>query len=184
MLAKIKQKIKNGHQNLKERRQLLNLIPTDFDKPRLIWLAHETICHQRGPIWKIVMGLCLLAILVFSYFYKDWSFALAILVFAGVYYLVNRKQPRKIEIILSDAGIKVGNRKFPYGQIKAFWIIYQPPYFSTLNLKVADQFISEIVIQLEDQSPGAVRDLLITKIPELERASQSLSDLFLRIFKI
>jgi len=109
---------------------------------------------------------------------------LAIIVFTAVYSLIHLEHPRNVQVKISEIGVKVGLKKYSYGKIKAFWIIYEPPFVQTLNLRVEGDFIGEITIQLAGQDPAQVREYLISKIPEMEGKSESFSDILVRLFKI
>lgn len=189
------QKIKTKYQQHKFRRaqkreerkrriDFIKSVPTAYDHAKIAWIAPETIIHQRGPIWKIVTGLLVLAVIAWGIYSGAWTFSLAIGVFAIAYYIIHLEHPKAIEIKISEIGIKVGYRKFSYSQIKAFWILYDPPYVQTLSIRVHGQITDDITIQLYDQSPAEIREFLMTKIPEMEGQTEKLSDIFLRLFKI
>lgn len=174
-------------QKKEARQQLINGIknaPSVFDNAIIAWEAPEYVVHDRGLAWKIIMPLIVALTAGLSLYYNAWSFALAIVVFAAVYAMVHLEHPRNIQIKISEIGIKVGFRKYAYSRIKAFWIIYEPPYVRTLNIRVEGDFIGEVTIQLADQDPSVIREYLISKIPELEGKTESVSDIFVRLFKI
>lgn len=158
--------------------------PTAFDEAILSWVAPETIKHQRGKVWKVVMGALAAGFAVGGIVYGAWTFSLAIIAFVIVHYLVNLENPKDVEVKISDVGIKVGGRKYSYGIIKAFWIVYDPPLVKTLNIRVKNRMNCDITIQLDGQTPGPVRKVLLEKIPELEGQEEKLSDVILRVLKI
>lgn len=177
-------KFRQRREERKRKRYILENQPSAFDDAVLSWVAPETIRHQRGPVWKVVMGLIVLGLVVWGLFTDAWTFSLAIAVFSVVYYLAELEHPKVVEVKISDIGIKVGGRKYSYSHIKSFWIIYEPPYVRTLNIRVSGKSVSDITIQLDGQNPAAVREFLMGKIPELEGQTEKLSDIFLRLFKI
>ncbi|MDD3861331.1 MAG: hypothetical protein PHP74_00330 [Candidatus Gracilibacteria bacterium] len=191
MITKIKTKYKahklQSAQKKEERQQLRSAIlnaPSAFDQAVISWEAPEYVAYKKGPVWKITMVLLVAIIAILSLYYNAWSLALVVVVFAIVYKLVNLEHPRNMEIKISEIGIKVGLRKYSYGKIKAFWLIYEPPFVQTLNLRVDGEWIGDITIQLGDQDPAQVREYLISKIPEMEGKMESFSDIFVRLFKI
>lgn len=168
----------------KNKRKELSLAPSSFDNAVINWKAPEYPKYKKGIFWKIFASLLLISVVLIGYFYNAWSFTAAIFAFALVYFLLNREEPKNVEVILSNIGIKVGNRKYPYSHIKAFWIIYEPPYFSTLHIRVKNDIAVDITIELGLQDPSIVREFLIDKIPEMEGQNYSVSDLFVRLFKL
>lgn len=158
--------------------------PSAFDNGIISWTAPEYIRHERGPLWKAIAFLSLIAAAILGYIYNAWTFSLAIVVFAVVYYLIQLEHPRNVEVIVSDIGVKVGNRKYPFTRIKAFWIVYEPPYVQTLNIRVDKDLACDITILMNYNDPALLREFLLSKIPEMEGQGESLSDALLRLFKI
>ena len=191
MLKKIKEKYhahKLHRAQKKEARQqyrhaILNAYSA-FDEAVISWEAPEYVVQERGIVWKIVMLLLVIVTAGLSLYYDSWTFALVIVIFAIVHTLVHLEHPRNVQIKISEIGIKVGFRKYSYSKIKAFWMIYEPPFVQTLNLRVEGDFVGEITIQLAGQNPSEIREYLISKIPEMDGKSESLSDVFVRLFKI
>lgn len=172
MFAKIKNKIKKHN------------MPSDYDKAIISWIAPEMIRHERGIVWKITISLISAALIAGGIVYNSWTFSLAIAAFIAVYYLMNLEHPKDIEIKLSEMGVKVGTREYPFSRIKAFWIIYEHSYVKTLNLRITGELVADITIQLNHQKPSEVRNFLMKHIKELEGQSEKVTDIFLRLFKI
>lgn len=180
MLKRLK-KLKEKHKN---RRHVIRNTPSAFDKAILSWVAPETIQHERGTIWKVFMGIIVIGIVVWGLLNNAWTMSLAVAAVAIVHYLAHLEHPKDVEVVISKIGIKVGARKYPYSRIRAFWLIYEAPYTKTLNIRVEGDFLGDITIQLGNQSPSPVREVLMEYIPELEGQTEKLSDIFLRLFKI
>lgn len=191
MLHKVRHKYQQHKlkraQKREARQRQLELIrnnPSAFDEAVISWIAPETVRHQHGPVWKVIMGLIVLAFIGGGIYYGAWTFSLAMGAFVLAYYVIHLDHPKAVEIKISEIGIKIGYRKYSYSQIRAFWLIYDPPFVQTLNIRVSGQYVSDLTIQLGSGSPAAVREFLIGKIPELEGQSEKLGDIFLRLFKI
>ena len=169
--------------NKSKRYELLNE-SCAYDDAVISWVSPETVRHERGLIWKINIGLILALIIFGGFIYNAWTFSLVTAVFAGVYYLVHLEHPKDVEVKISRVGVKVGSRRYPFNRIKFFWVLYEPPYVKTLNLRLESEFISDLTIQLNGQDPADVRDFLKKHSKELEGQNEKLSDIFLRLFKI
>lgn len=191
MIKKIKRKISHAHKNGKlKRAQRSEAImrahsePSAFDEAVIEWTAPEYVKHDKGLTWTASMVLLVIISAGIGLYLKAWTFSLVIIVFAVVYYLIHLEHPRNIDVVLSDIGIKIGQKKFSYSKIKAFWIIYEPPFIGTLVIRVNTGLMSELTIQLGPQDPVPVREFLLTKIPEMEGKTESLTDALLRLFRI
>lgn len=180
MLKKIKTKYKENRDQVEQMRNA----PTAFDDALHSWVAPEFIRHERGMVWKITMPLLVFLAAFLGIYFGAWSFSIAIVAFAIVYWLIHRNPPKDVEVVISDVGLKVGNRRYPFSRIKAFWIIYEPPVFKTLYIRVSGDIAVNIPIQLEDEHPAIIREIMIEKIPELEGQKISLTETISRLLKL
>jgi len=184
VITKIKNKVKNRKLKKAQYQEMLKSLPTAFDEAHITWTAPEHPHYEKGKLWKIMAVSFVLVSATFGVIFKAWTFSLAVVAFALAYYIIHRSKPQEVEISLSDIGIKVGKRKYPFNRIKSFWIIYEPPFIQTLHILVHGEFVPEIEIQIPNQDPAYLRDFLIDKIPEIEGRTPSLSTVMSRLFKI
>lgn len=184
-LAKTRRAEKKLHKALKkEAASLANRVDTAYDKAVISWMAPEYVKFKKGALWYLIFATIFLGGAVLAYIYSSWTFSLVLLVFCASYLLFDRKGPRNVKVILSEVGVKVGNRIYQYGRIRAFWIIYNPPFAKTLSVRVHNEFLVDIEIQLGDQDPSEICEFLSRKLPELEGKSESVSRHFERLFKL
>lgn len=155
-----------------------------YENEIISWIAPEFLRYERGKIWKIVMIAAGISAITLGIINQAWTFSLAIIAFVSVYYILNREAPKEVKITISDVGIKIGERRYPYGKIKAFWIIYDPPYSTTLTIRVSGDLLLDITIQLNGQNPAQIREVLLSKIPEMEGKTEPMTDIVSRLFKL
>ncbi|MBI5754609.1 hypothetical protein HZA41_00135 [Candidatus Peregrinibacteria bacterium] len=155
-----------------------------FDTPVIAWKAPEYIKHQKGRTWFIVAGIVILLLIAYGIKTGSFSTVLVFIVLAAVYLLAHTHEPRHLPIIISQMGIKIGSKCYPYAQIKAFWIQYHPPLVKTLNFRTIDRFFKEEVVQLDGQDPVPVRVYLARQIPEWEGKEEGLMEVLIRILRI
>ncbi|MBI2634073.1 hypothetical protein HYW82_00180 [Candidatus Peregrinibacteria bacterium] len=178
------QKLKQKHQERRKRRYLLMNQPSAYDHAILSWIAPEALRHERGRVWKIIMGIIMAGLITWSIYTKIWTFTVALIAVIATYSLVSLDHPKDVEIKISNIGIKVGARKYPYSRIRAFWLIYELPHVETLNIRVRGELAGDITIQLDGQNPSEVREILMEKIPELEGQNEKFSDILFRLLKL
>lgn len=148
------------------------------------WTAPQYFEHHKSARWYQVALAVVVISSVLAFLDGNWSMALAIIVFAFVYQSLHTSNPsQQIRIVISELGIRVGPNFYPYSHIQAFWIIYDNG-IKTLNLRPANNFFYDIIIQLNDQDPVAVRKYLVGQIPEWEGKSERLGDVILRLLKL
>jgi hypothetical protein len=190
----LQEAMKREESSAKKPRRPLNFTPHGPSTPEELqlyneavftWIAPEYIQHPKGRIWYFVASIVTAIFFIGATITANYTMALAILVFTGVYYYLHKHHPPKnIHITISKMGIKVGNMIFPYSHIKAFWIFYNPPFIKTINLRVKDHFFSDVIIELNNEDPVLIRQFLCGQIPEWEGKNERFSDVLLRILKL
>jgi hypothetical protein len=157
---------------------------TAFDMSVIEWEAPLFIKHQKGLVWYAVFATICIAAALGAVYYEAWSFAAVIGVFLFTYLLIDRTKPKNTKIILSEIGIKVGKKIYQYGRIQAFWLVYNPPFVKTLNIRVHNEYLVDITIQLGNQDPSVIHQFLSKKVPELEGKDEGTLNALSRIFKL
>lgn len=155
-----------------------------FDKAIFSWRAPEYTHHAKSPAWFIIAGLAALLLVIYGLKTDGWTFSVAIIVFAGTYYLVHRDAPKTVEVKISKFGVKIGRHVFPYGNLKSFWIVYDPPFVKKLYLRMASSFQPDVFVSLEDADPAEMRRLLNTHLSELKGHHEPFSDTLVRLFRL
>jgi hypothetical protein len=158
--------------------------PHAHETTAFTWIAPEYIQHRKGSKWYVIAGTVAAIATLWAFVTGNWSLGLAVITFSAVYqYTQAYHPPKHVEIVISDLGIHLGRQFFPYSHIQAFWILYKPG-LTTLNIRVAKNFFSDISIQLNGQNPVPVRQYLVGQVAEWEGKDERLGDLFLRLLKL
>ncbi len=162
-----------GHKNHKKHNKTL------FE-----WVAPEYKTHDKGPIWTTMAGSLTAALVAYAILSGSWTMALAFMMLALVYYLQHRQTPSDITLKITELGIQVADILYPWNHMRAFWIIYEPPFVQTLHIKFAKRHQPELVIQLADENPVMIRKLLLSQLPEWEGKEEAPLDILVRVLKL
>ncbi len=154
------------------------------DTTLLKWTAPEYVKYKKGPIWATIAGSLTAAMVAYAVLSGSWTMAAAFLTLALVYYIQHRQEPREVIIEITELGVKVAGQLYPWGHLRAFWIIYDPPLVKTLHIRFTKRHKQDLIIQLDDQSPVPVRKLLLAQLPEWEGKEESPLDALIRAFKL
>jgi len=168
----------------KEAKTLANKTDTAYDKAVISWEAQDYVKLQKGVIWYTIFAVIILGGAGLAYFYISWTFSLALIVFGLTYLVFDRQHPKRVKVTLSEMGIKAGNKIYQYNRIQAFWIAYNPPFVKSLIIRVYNEYLIDIEIQLGNQDPGEVHNFLSTKLPELEGKEEGFFAHFTRLLKL
>ena len=149
------------------------------------WDYPEYIQFDRGWRWYVIASVVTVALLIYSYFSDNQLFMIIIILAAVIFTLANMRQPERINFYITDQGIVIRDKFLAYGQIKNFWMIYQPPTVKNIFIEPRSFFIPRIAIHLEEQNPVDIRALLLQYLPEdLAREDESQSDFIGRLLKL
>ena len=154
------------------------------DRILLTWHAPEFLNHPRGLWWWVVVSALTLAIVIYSVLTNSATTAIVFLLLAGVYFLTHSQSPRIIDITVTELGIWVHRTFYPYNTIQGFWLVYNPPFVTTLNLQTTKKSFSHLVLQLNEQDPVEVQAVLSRKIPEIEGVGETFFELAARLFRL
>lgn len=155
-----------------------------FNEAILTFRAPEYDYHEKSSMWYAIAGGIALLFIIYGLKTDGWSFSLAVIVFAGTYYLVRRKAPPVVDVKITKMGVAIGDHKFQYSGIKGFWIVFEPPHVTKLYLRMAGRASPDISVSLKDTDPSEVRMALKKHARELEISTEPFSDTLVRLFKL
>lgn len=155
-----------------------------FEKPIIRWCAPEYVYHEKSWLWFAVAGFVALAFVIYGLLTGGWTFSVAIIVLAGIYYLVYRDKPQIVDITISDVGVKIGRHIFPYNHLKIFWVVYDPPSVKRLYLRTTSRLHPDISVSLEETDPAELRRVLKIHLKESDATLEPMSDTLIRVFKL
>ena len=154
----------------------------DYGQIILAWKAHHHPYYQRSIRWYMVAGVITVMFVLYAIFTQAITMAIVFIVLAGVYFLIHRREPEVIDNKLTTMGIQSGDTFHPYADIKAFYIIHEPPYVSTLNIFLENKMNNEVTFQLEQVDVSDVREVLLNRgIQEVQGREESFTSIISRI---
>ena|SRR3989338_8722394 len=146
------------------------------------WATYEYEHHEKTPDWYWALGVIALGLIVVAFIFKNFLFAIIIIIGAFTMALYASRRPEIVNITLSPRGVKIKNRMFPYQNIKSFWIEYDPPYQKELIIEADRLALPKISVDMEDVDPLLVRNFLKQFIRE-KRHEESLFDTVLKLLR-
>lgn len=155
-----------------------------FDKALLQFKSCEYPNHEKSLTWFLVAGAVLALLIAYGMSTGSWTFSVALLVFAGTYYLLHREDSKEFDVKISEMGVKIGRHAFPYSSLKNFWMVYDPPSVSKLYFRPAGRFKPDIFVMLEDAPVEEIRKALSPHVKELADTREPFADAVARILKL
>lgn len=157
---------------------------SDLGQTILEWQMPEYMHHEKDKRWYMIAGTIVLAILVYGLFTAQYTMVLAFALLAGVYYILHNEPPKNIKIIITALGLIIDNDFYQFSDIESFWIVYNPPNVKVLYLRPAKRLSTDIRIELMDQNPMLIRQLLQSQIKEVAGEGETFIDRMTRLLKL
>lgn len=156
----------------------------DYGEVAFSWDFPEFTSHQRGLLWYLIAFLVVVGLLIFSFATDNFLFAVIIILSVVIIVYISRRNPRIMNIKITDAGIVIENHFYPYSEIKNFWIINEPD-IKRLYIEFHSAFIPRLSIPYRDQDADTLREFLLQFIEENdEREGEPISETLARWLKL
>lgn len=149
------------------------------------WTIQEYEQHERGMPWYALMILLGLGMVIYGVMTGNFLFALIIILFAIILFLQSHQTPLQVVFQITELGVVVGGRFYPYSEFNSFYVIYQPPEVKTLFLETKSVFRPLLRIPLLDKNPVEIKHTLREFLPEdAEKEEEPLADRVARNWRI
>lgn len=150
----------------------------------LSWKIHEYPHYDHGVFWYVGLIFLGAAFLIYALWSRNFLFAFIIIMFAMVFLAHAGRHPAELEFAISPDGIRLGERNYPWKEIKKFFIIYEPPEVKTLYFDFHG-FRPTLSVSLDGQDPAEVRSALSRFLSEdTTQTEEPFSDWLGRLLKI
>lgn len=141
----------------------------------LSWKTLEFEKKQRHPDWIWAVGLIAVLGAVISFFYGNIFFGIFLIVAGFVTIVYALKEPKELEITISEKGVSVNDENIDYKNILAFWLD-ETGKEAKLLLLVKNSFVPTMSFPLFGVSAQQVREVLTPNAKEEElRESRSIA---------
>ena len=150
------------------------------------WQIPEYEKHDRGRNWHIAAFGISLLLLLFSLATLNFLFALIIAISAFVIIMNHGQEPPLLEVVISESGLRIGNRFYDYDEIKNFAIVYKPQQgVKQLYLEFKSWYRHRLSLPLLDINPVLLRRALLEFLDEdKEREEPPLTESLARLLKL
>ncbi len=149
----------------------------DKGKKLISWEFPEFQKQNRGLFWYVVSIILSILLLYYSFVTGNFMFIFIIIMVIIITLMQTVKEPMQVEFSITDTGLSIGEKFFPYDEIKDFWIVYEPPEVKKLFINFKSGFRPHLTIELKEQNPNKIRDILSDYIEEdLERENEPFSE--------
>ncbi len=145
------------------------------------WQAAEFIEHPHPSSWymTLAVGTVLLAGLVYL-MSKDFFATGTILVVGVIVAVFAGHKPSKVQYQISDAGLSVNGKNYPYGSFKSFAVLQEGP-LSSVNFFPLKRFMPPVSAYFDPKDGEKIIDSLGDYLPYEERKMDAVDRLSRRL---
>ncbi len=158
--------------------------PSAFDRALLAWRAPRYLRYERSWLWFVLLFVICGGLALYGYETDSLTMAIVFVLLPFVLVLEHRKKPDMVTVIVSEYGIRFGDKLLPYSSIEHFWILHNPPFVNEIHLETDSKMHKEYVIQLMNLDPTELRQFLVTQILESEGKHLSFLEGLSRILRL
>jgi len=152
----------------------------DIDKiviDTIEWSAPEYEHKQHSNDWFWAIGIIALAALILAIWFKNYVFAIFILLSGVSLFMFSVRNPKDIQFIIEKKGVGMGRDFFPWKDLKSFNINNDDNNdYAKLFLETKKHFLPIYTLPLPKEKIEQVKESLLKMIPSSEvRESQTMS---------
>ena len=148
-------------------------LPANFsgsDEPVFAWVAPEYEYIEKHPKWYWIMGIGLLAIIIYAIITNSILMAITFILIGMLSYIFAERKPRQIRMEINPEGVIVDKIMYEYDDLKSFWIFYEVEAgFKVLSLHSQKTFLPHIHIPVGDANPILIREVLLNYLLEVKQ---------------
>lgn len=158
-----------------------NDITPPSDQAELTWTASEFIEHQKPQGWYLSLTAAALVVAAVMYvLLKDIVTTVVIVIVAVMFGIVGARKPRAITYALSRAGMRIGNKAYPYAAFKSFSVIEEGA-IDSIQLLPLKRFMPPISIYFPPEEGEKIVSLLSDYLPHEDRDHDPIDRLMKRM---
>lgn len=137
---------------------------------------------KRWFFWFLILETLFI---IYALITKNYLFLIILILIAIIFYIQEKYPPKTISFEIRKDGIKLGDKKYSYKDIKSFSILYKPEEnVRKLFIEFKNKFVPGIEIPIDNQNPLKIRNFLLKYIPEIKLKQEPIDHLIQRTFKL
>ena len=140
--------------------------PATDDNEVITWTASEYIAHQKTPTWYIVLGFTTLALAALTYLMTsgDIVSVVVVILVMVVFGMYAARKPQEQEYTVSQAGIAIGQKGYPYTELKSFSVVDEGAFSSIVFIPMK-RFMPVLTMYYDPQDEERIFATLSRHLP-------------------
>ncbi len=143
------------------------------------WSTVMSPLPKKKIAWWTLGVLSAIGVLMLM-FRHDIFFSIMLFLAGFVIVLRAYSKPRRNNISVTPTSIIIDEERYPFHEMKSFWVRYQPPQIKELSVEFKKSLRPYLNIPLEGTDPLEIRSVMVQYIPEKEH-EETLFDQIIRM---
>lgn len=149
-------------------------VPPSSLRDVLSWTASEYAAHAKSSAWYVQLLLVTVIACALSYLLMhDWVVVATIIIAAVLFGIAAGKKPRVLNYGVTNAGVIIGQKQYPYGLFKSFSVIQEGPIRS-IFLMPAKRFNPPMSMYYPPEEERSILETLGTHLPQEAREQDAI----------
>jgi hypothetical protein len=157
--------------------------PNSNQPAERVLLSWDGFTFERGEIgikWYAVASIITIALVGFFIWKQDWfSVVITLIVSAVLFWYVRYSKPEKVSYKVTALGLYINDRLYPFSEIHSFWLVYNQAV-KKLNVVFTRKYLPAVQLDVNNIDPVILKTVLLRRIPEQEKRTESLVDMLVR----
>lgn len=146
------------------------------------WTASEFIAYQKNAGWYVLAFLAIIVLAAITYFITrgDIVSTGSVIIIGILFVVLASRKPRVLTYQISSSGVKIGEKLYPFSQVKSFALIDEGT-FQSISLMPLKRFMPSISMYFEPQDEQKILLALGAYLPQEQRKQEFVDRLMHKI---
>lgn len=155
--------------------------PTFEPREPLTWTASEFVEHQKPHGWYALLGAAAVVIAAVVYFLTHDTVTVVVVILVAVMFgVVGARKPRSMTYMLSQTGLQIGTKTFPYASFKSFAVIEEGA-MNSVQLLPLKRLVPPISLYFPPEQEQEIVETLADYLPHEDRDHDAIDRLMRRL---
>ncbi|HSX48350.1 MAG TPA: hypothetical protein VLF41_02515 [Candidatus Nanoarchaeia archaeon] len=146
------------------------------DAPLISWQASEYIHHDKKTGWYLWLVVGVVSLVGIGVYTQQWSAITVLAAMTAAVVVYARKAPRTLTYSLSDDGIDIEHKHYPFSQFRSFAVVSDVGWH-TIDLDPIQRFMPRLTILFADDDLDKIVTVLSEKLPRSDRRPDAIERL-------
>lgn len=145
------------------------------------WTASEYVAHDKNAGWYVLVVLAALGLGGLIYlFTREWVSPVVVVLLGIAFAAFGARKPQVLEYAIDDAGVRIGQKLYPYGLFRTFSVIEEGAVRSILLMPL-QRFNLPINVYYDPADEEKIIDALSFHLPHEDRQLSAIDNLMRKI---